>query len=154
MRSRNTQILAFVAVFPLAAALCCSSVALAAAPSTVAVHGTLSSGAAPVVDGKYAVLFALHDAKAAGNVVWSSGSVEIELVAGAFHHELGAAKPLGGAVDTADSLWLGVTVGAYPELPRVAVGAVLRARRAAIADGVVCTGCITTAHVAAGAITP
>ena len=107
----------------------------AAVPATVGVVGTLrTQGGGPITDGSYTLTFALYPTGTAAKPVWQeTGSVKV--LAGRFSWALGSAKALNITdLDAAKAAWLGVRVGLEKELPRVALRAVLFARRAQRAD--------------------
>lgn len=71
-----------------------------------------------VPDGDYAMTFRVHDAAAAGAVLWSESHPTVSVKAGLFSVLLGSTTPLSIAFDK--PLWLGLQVGADPEMaPRV-----------------------------------
>jgi subtilisin-like proprotein convertase family protein len=120
-----------------------------AVPATVAVEGFLNStggGAAP--DGDYAVGVGLYAAELGGQAVWSEGPLTVTAKGGHFSFALGTQKPLNPAtLADASSLWLGVTIGSDPELPRKPLHAVPFAVRAGVASGLACSGCVTAGHL-------
>lgn len=133
-----------------------SATVSAAVPSQIAVQGVVRSGGGPVADGDYAFLLKLHDAKADGKELWTSGPLKLSVSGGMFSYTMGPDKALDGALAAAGAggVWLGVTIGANPELVRTRLTSVPFARRAAIADGLSCSGCIEGKALAAGTITP
>ncbi len=138
----------------MAAALCSLAVAASAAvPVTVSIEGRLLTAAGgPVSDGDYAVTFALYASKDAKAAAWDE-TMALAVKNAGFRHVLGGKKSLSADVlDGKQVVWLGVTVGTDPELPRVPLHAVLYARRAAVAEKLACSGCVTAAHLAKGAV--
>jgi cysteine-rich repeat protein len=121
--------------------------AIAAAPTTVLFEGVLSgAGGAPAADGDYKLTFALYAKKGDANALWSETVAAVKVVGGAFSHALGSATPVPDAVwKGAGEGFLGVQVASEPELPRVALAAVAFARRAALAEGIDCSGCVPVA---------
>lgn len=130
--------------------LTCLSGLAWASPATVMVHGVVSSqGGGPVTDGSYAFVFSLYDAAQGGQALWTEAGVPVAIQGGRFQHALGSLKALPVAMfGTGKSLWIGVTLGAEPELPRQPLHAVPWALRAATAgsavyaQGINCTGCV------------
>lgn len=120
-----------------------------AVPATVAVEGFLNStggGAAP--DGDYAVGVGLYAAELGGQAVWSEGPLTVAAKGGQFSFALGTKKPLNPVtLADASTLWLGVTIGSDPELPRRPLHAVPFAVRAGVAAGLECSGCVTAGHL-------
>lgn len=123
--------------------------AWAVVPSTVGLDGRLQSAAGgPVADGEYAVTFALYDASDSKAALWSEQVPKLAVKSGAFAYDLGATKALDQAVlGGSKGLWLGVAVGVEPELPKTPLQSVLFARRAQVAEGLGCTGCVNANHL-------
>ncbi len=144
--------------FPLAAAGLAAAVlaapAHAAVPSFAQVDGVLlSAGGGPAADGSYNAAFSLYAQQTGGSALWTeAGSVTVK--AGQFGYQLGGKTPLSAAAINGVTLWLGVAVAADPELPRQPVGATLFAQRAAVADGVDCSGCIKSGALDAAVLQP
>ena len=165
LRSRTHPSPASAAVTIAALCLALSAAAFAdPIPVELPVTGAmLSPGGAPVADGSYAIAFRLYasdDAAAPALFVETFVSVLVE--AGRFDVRLGTGA--NGATipaqlfSDAGALWIGVTVGADPELPRKRLSTVPYAIRASLADqattaaqaqvalaaqSIQCTGCIT-----------
>ena len=99
-----------------------SGSAVAAVPTTANVEGILmSAGGGPAADGNYNVQFSLYAQQTGGTAAWTeTGSVAAK--AGQFTYQMGSKTPLSAAGLNLQSAWLGVTIGADPELPRQAVG--------------------------------
>ena len=113
--------------------------------------GALSTVVGGVVaDGTYGMDFALYANETGGAALWSETTVAVAVKNGGFSYVLGSAKaiPASMAADH-DGLWLGVKVGADPELPRRSLGSVAYAMTAQVALGLNCSGC-----VGAGALDP
>ncbi|MSP91292.1 MAG: hypothetical protein EXR79_05755 [Myxococcales bacterium] len=134
-----------------------SASASAAEPPVVAVQGLLrSAGGGPVADGAYAVGVSLYDAAQGGSAVYEETFLSVDVAGGLFDLVLGEKK-----TKLADNLfdaprWVGVTVTGSPELPRVRlheVPAAVRARTAALALGLQCSGCVGKDALADGAVT-
>lgn len=123
--------------------------AWAVVPSTVGLDGRLQSAAGgPVADGEYAVTFALYDASDSKAALWSEQVPKLAVKSGAFAYDLGATKALDQAVlGGSKGVWLGVAVGVEPELPKTPLQSVLFARRAQVAEGLGCTGCVNANHL-------
>ncbi len=136
-----------LALATLAAALTCiAAPASAAVPTTAAIEGALTSvGGGPVADGTYPLTFSLLDA-AAGNAIWTEGPSNIVVKGGAFAYTLGSKTPLTAALLTGDR-WLQVQVATDTPLPTVQARSVLLALRAAVAEGLECSGCIKAGHL-------
>ncbi len=128
--------------------------AQAAAPGTLSIHGTLSATAGgPVADGDYTLVFGLYASDKAATPVWTEGQVKAGVKSGRFTQVLGTVKPITAKVIAPLSPgWLGIKVGADPELPRIPLRSVPWALQAAAASGLQCSGCVSGAHLKAGSI--
>ena len=123
-----------------------SSASQAAVPKTLAAFGTLySATGGAAVDGDYALSFGLYGQQAGGAAAWKEGPVVVTVKGGQFTVNLGATVPIApSALAALAQTWLGITVGADPELPRKGLGSTAFALRSAIAEGLDCSGCIGT----------
>ncbi|MCK4739315.1 MAG: hypothetical protein KAT46_05145, partial [Deltaproteobacteria bacterium] len=78
--------------------------------------------------------FAIYDADAAGNTLWTETQVGIDVINGLFTVTLGETTPIDSAVISQANLWLGVTVGIEPEMtPRQELTSVAFALQAGVA---------------------
>jgi cysteine-rich repeat protein len=159
-----------------AASWVCGPAVAAPLPSVLPLAGAVSTpGAGPVADGAYAMTFRLYDGPdAAANLVFQEVVAAVPVSQGTFSWVLGA-DPAGpklpfAAFTETPSLWLGVAVGADPELPRRALQPVPFAQRAAHADqansaltaqsadvalaaqSLQCTGCVAVDMLAEAAL--
>ena len=117
--------------------------AYAAVPGTVAVEGILQAvGGGPVADGDYSVAFTVYDAAMAGSALWTE-TATLKVAGGEFAYALGSDKPLDASVFALAGTFFGAKIGADPELARKPFHAVPYALRAAVADNVACTGCVS-----------
>ena len=168
-----------LAVVALVAVGLWSSPAAAAVPNAISVEGALLSGGAPggVVDGAYTLTFSLYDSEAAQQALWKEIHLAVKVTGGRFSAQLGSVDPVNnafpvGALLTQPEVWLGVAVGADPEMPRERFGAVPyalvaaagtfnyagsnsqggpalsalfadQANTALVAQGLQCSGCVT-----------
>ncbi len=128
-----------------------ASPAIAAVPTTSSVEGVLTSaGGGAAADGSYDLTFAVYDGKAASSAAWQEGPVKVTVAGGRFAYQLGATKPLDSqALAALKAPWFGVKVGADPELPRQPLNSVAYAQ---VSSALSCTGCVTGAQLATGAI--
>ncbi len=133
-----------------------------AAPVQIAAQGRLSAaGGGPVADGGYAMAVAVYDAPKGGKPLFTESFLAVQATGGVFALALGAAAvPLDSAVFSGGKpLFVGVTVGGDPELPLAPLRPVplaIRANSAAAADvagDVQCSGCVSDAELAKGAVT-
>ncbi|MFZ4580619.1 MAG: proprotein convertase P-domain-containing protein [Myxococcota bacterium] len=119
-----------------------ASAAMAAVPSTALIEGTLhSTGGGAAADGDYATVFSIYKDQTGGSPIWFEGPVTVKVAAGQFSYALGTATPL-KAADLTAGAWLGMKIGQDPELARKPLHSVAYALRAAVAEGLSCTGCV------------
>ncbi len=129
--------------------------AQAAVPTQVAAEGVLlSSGGGPAADGNYTVAFAVYGAETGGVASWSESGVTVAVKGGQFSHLLGSKSPLSAAALNLTTAWLGIQIGTDPELPRKAMGAGPFALRAAIAEGLDCSGCLKAGQLDPAVLQP
>ncbi len=131
-----------------------ASSAMAAPPSTSLIEGLMTSaGGGAAADGTYDVTFSVYEAGSGGNAVWSEGPVKVAVKGGQFSYALGTTKTIDiTKLGALKSQWLGVKIGADPELARVKLHATLFALHAGAADKLTCTGCVTADQVANGSL--
>ncbi len=146
---RVARLVAMVAV-----AAVMAPAAVLAVPAQTTIEGVLSStGGVPAADGAYKVSFAIYGAQTGGTAVWSEGPVDVQVSGGRFHHRLGSVKPLDAtALAALTTPFLGVTVGADPELPRRPVDAAPYALLAGVAGSLQCSGCVGSAALGDGVV--
>ncbi len=123
----------------------------AAVPGQVTVEGLLmaAGGGGPVADGNYAIQFRIYGQQAGGEALWSEAAAQVPVAGGLLTATLGGQTAIPATLTGAgQGLWLGVQVGADPELPRKPLLSSFQALRAAIAEGLACTGCVTEAMLA------
>lgn len=113
-----------------------SSSTWAATPGAVFYQGSLLDNGLPAADGAYTMEFALFDAPTGGAALASSGEVAVQVVAGAFSHDVGALFVDGGA-----DAWLELRItplagGVADVLPRTRIVAQPYAVRATFAEHV------------------
>ncbi len=152
-RLTNLAMSALVAITA-AALLATSGPAHAAVPQTGQVEGVLSSaGGGPAADGTYAMTFALYTQAVGGAPVWTeTGSIAAK--SGMFSWLLGSKTPLTATTLNLPAAYLGLTVGTDPELPRQPLAAAPYAVRAAVAEGLDCSGCLKATALDAGVLQP
>ncbi len=139
----------------LAAAALGPAAAAAAVPTTTAIEGVLlSSGGGPAADGNYTVTVGIYSGETGGNPVWTESGVTIAAKGGQFSYQLGAKTPLSAAALSLPAAWVGIQIGTDPELPRKAMGSSPFALRAAIAEGLECSGCLKAGNLDAGILQP
>ena len=129
--------------------------AVAAVPTVGSVEGVLTSGGGgPAADGQYQVTFAIYSAPTGGNAVWTEGPVAVTVKNGQFGWQIGSKTPLSPAGLNMAVAYLGIQIANDPELPRQPIGADLFSQRAAIAEGLDCSGCLKGAMLDAGVLQP
>lgn len=103
-------------------ALLMTMTTMAETPRLISYQGRLTDAAGePVADGAKSIRFIIWDdptAVAPGDQVWNSGVVSITTANGLFSVNLGESPmtALDAAIFTDTALWLGITVGADPEI--------------------------------------
>ncbi|MBI5609747.1 MAG: hypothetical protein HY902_12815, partial [Deltaproteobacteria bacterium] len=133
----------------------CASAAQAATPKISAIEGVLSAtGGGPVADGTYPLTFAIYAAESGGTPVWSEGPLNVATKNGQFAHLLGSKTPVDAATLSLANAWLGLQVASDPELPRRPLAATVYALRAAVAEGLDCSGCLKAGVLDAGVLQP
>lgn len=125
----------------------------------LSVQGRLTSTAGgAVADGVYGMALVFYDAPSGGNAAFKEQFIAVPVVGGVFALALGAADTkLDSAVFAPGKpLWVGVTVGSDPELPRQALRRVpfaVQASVASLAGDLQCSGCVGTDDIAKSSIT-
>ncbi|MBM4345290.1 MAG: proprotein convertase P-domain-containing protein [Deltaproteobacteria bacterium] len=119
-------------------------VAAQAVPLTLGVDGALgTAGGGPGADGDYLIAFAIYDSEKGTTPAWKEGPFKVTVAKGFFAASLGQQTPLSAQTLAAlPQAWLGVTVGTDPELPRKQLLSVPFSLRAAVAEGLDCSGCV------------
>jgi len=108
---RTSFLLTTVTLFILAPTL------LPAVPGLVSYQGRLTTAAGdPVPDGTYFLRFQIYDAPTSGTSLWNSNIQPVVVADGVYTYLLGQDIPLPDGLFNSGNRWLGVTVGADPEL--------------------------------------
>ncbi len=95
----------------------CMAPTLLAAPSLISYQGRLSDPAgSPVADGSYQLRFRIYDSPSGGITLWDSQARSVQLSAGVYTYILGQDVPFPANLFGSSDRWLGVTVGADPEM--------------------------------------
>lgn len=102
----------------LAAVLILSSAVFSAGvPNIINYQGKLTDAAGdPVPDAGILVKFTIYDAAVSGAMLWNSGFQSVSPVGGLFSYDLGSAVVLPDLFGTDSIRYLGITVGADPEI--------------------------------------
>lgn len=111
----------------------------------------------PVPDGDYGLSIQVHDAATGGTSLAEKLFIAVPVQGGFASVELfdDLKAPLPDKVFNGEPRWLGVTVGAGPELPRVRLHDVphaVWARAAKVAAGLQCSACVEGSMLAAGSV--
>lgn len=136
----------------------------ASVPPMVSYQGKLMTpGGSPVPDGAYSIRFAIYDAAADGNTLWSETNPGVQVKGGLFAVMLGSVVNLPANIFDDPNRYFGVKVGTDEEMtPRQQIASAPFAFRSATAatvdDGAITSakladGCITAAKIGSGAIT-
>ncbi len=114
--SRFKNILALSAALAPLVFLLSPNRAETAVPQLINFQGQLKDGSGnPVADGLYSVQFTIYDAPSGGNVFWAE-TTSVSTGSGLFTTLLGADNPLPDSVFNDSSRYLGIKVGADPEM--------------------------------------
>ncbi len=104
-----------------------------AIPQLINYQGYLTDDSGvPVADGNYQLTFGIYDVETGGAAVWTETHAAVPVTNGLFNVILGGDSPLTLPFDV--DYWLGVQIGAEPELPRVRLTSVGYSYRASWAD--------------------
>jgi subtilisin-like proprotein convertase family protein len=134
-----------------------AGLAQAAVPSVTQIEGALAAtGGGPASDGTYSMTFLLYKDAQGGAAVWTEGPVDIAVHSGGFAHDLGTSTPLTQDVLTAlaGQGFLAMKVGQDPELTRKPLRSASFALRTAVAEGLDCSGCISSTQLDAAVLAP
>jgi hypothetical protein len=144
-----------VAVFLIAMPALALAGPAASVPNVLQVSGALTTAAGSAVsDGAYDIKFALYPGDSGGAPVWTESATVVGVKSAQFQTTLGEKVPLDPKAFGSASLWLGVTVGSDPELPRKPLASVVFALRAALAAGLECSGCIDASQLNGAVLQP
>jgi len=138
---RNARFLAF-------GLMLLGQLAWAQTPQTISYQGVLAdAGGNDVPDGNYALTFNFYDAATGGTALWTENQ-SVGVSKGIFNVILGSQNPLTLPFDR--PYWLGVTIGADPELaPRIQ----LTSSAYSLVAGTIADNTVTSAKIQDGVIT-
>ncbi len=130
--------------------------AAAAVPGVIQVEGALfATGGGPVADGDYTLTFSLYAAVSGGEAIWSEAGAKVAVKGGSFGYVLGSQQALKPELLAGQQgVWLALKVESEVELPRKALTSVPYTLRAAVAEGIDCSGCVALSHLAADVLAP
>ena len=129
------QITRVIALVGLTLIFAFSSLIYADVPQMINYQGKITDPQGALIDTTIGIIFTIYDDSTTGNVLWADtlGSVAIEK--GIFSVLLGSGNPIPDSVFDGNVRYLGVKVGADPEMtPRKAIVSVAYAYRALIGD--------------------
>jgi hypothetical protein len=113
-----------------------TGVGRAALPETINYQGRLAAASGQLVNGNVAMTFSIYNVKVGGTPLWTESYAAVLVTNGQFSVDLGSVVTLDLPFD--EKYWLGVTVGADPEMtprkPFTSVGYAVRALHAQNAD--------------------
>ncbi|MFH1686843.1 MAG: tail fiber domain-containing protein [bacterium] len=131
MKYHITLTLALLLVFVLA-----SAALRADTPTAISYQGYLTNTAGNPLDTMVDMRFRIYDAAVGGAVVWDETQVAVVVVDGGFTVALGSVAPITDVVFQDVDRWLGIQVGADPEIsPRTKLLTVPYALRVSTVDG-------------------
>ncbi|HWO56265.1 MAG TPA: hypothetical protein VNN55_01735 [bacterium] len=108
----------------------------AAAPSKLSYQAVLQTASGDPVTAPVSVTFTIYDAGSGGNAVWTETRTVTPDAAGRVSVLLGDNTPIADAVFAGADRWLGIRVGADPEMsPRTQLAASAYSRRVSTVDG-------------------
>jgi len=85
-------------------------------PETMSYQGRLTDNSGQnVPDGNYNVRFTVYDAPSIGVILWAE-TLAVDVSSGLFTVQLGQEQPLSAALFSTSDRWLGIAIGADPEL--------------------------------------
>jgi hypothetical protein len=101
------------------------AIAAATVPDLIPIQGVLADDAGDPVDAPTDMTFSLYSVPTDGTALWTDTFVGVDVVDGFFTVYLGSGAALDFAALVAnDELWMGITVGADPEMERFQLAAV------------------------------
>ena len=126
------KVASFILLLPL---IFFSTAASADVPAVMSYQGILTNLVGVALDTTVAMTFSIYNDSTGGSPIWIETQASVEVVRGIFNVLLGRVNPLTDVVFGSSSRWLGVQVGADPELaPRQRIAAAGYAFQAAEAD--------------------
>lgn len=131
-----------------------SQVRIAGVPSQIAYQGYLEDDRGDAITGTHTVQFNMYRGSVDRNPQWQE-SHTISTSDGFFSVMLGSVEVLDRAIFDSGEVYLGVAVGREAESVRQPLGSVpfaIIASRASSAESLDCAGCVTTRHLADGAV--
>ena len=97
--------------------------------------------------------FTVYANSSTTTALWSEGPAQVTVSKGQFSWILGSTTPINVAkISAAATPFLGIKIGADPELPRRALHSTIFALHAGSADTLTCTGCVSATQIANGGI--
>ncbi len=123
--------------------------AMASAPTLISYQGRLTDASGSPLTGTYTIQFAIYTSLGGGTYVWEETQSNVSVNDGLFSVLLGSITPISDTVFKDANRYLGVKVGASPELtPRTQLTSVPWSNRVASIDGA--SGGIITSKLTVG----
>jgi hypothetical protein len=117
------------------AVLCSYSLCYSAIPQMINYQGKITTPAGALVDTTVGMTFTIYDDSTGGNTLWADTLTSVEVEKGIFSVLLGSVNPIPDSVFPGDVRYLGVKVGADPEMsPRKAMVSVAYAYKSEYSD--------------------
>jgi hypothetical protein len=141
------------------AALAASPLIAAGVPSVINLQGRFTDAAGNnVADGVHTVVFRIYDDPIAGNTLWSE-TLPVQVTGGLFTVLVGNSTAIPAEIfSNGANRYLGVTVNAEPEMPRIPLSSVAYAYQtqdadvATLAQDLICASCVSAGEIAANAV--
>ncbi|MFZ4578026.1 MAG: fibrinogen-like YCDxxxxGGGW domain-containing protein [Myxococcota bacterium] len=146
---------AYLHVFLMSLGCLLASLATAATPATLQIEGALlATGGGPAVDGDYTMAFKLFKKAGDAQPFWQEPGVTVTVSGGQFAYALGTKVPLAASALVGGEAWLSVQVGSDPALPAKPMHSVPFSLRAALSEGLDCSGCVGVGQIDPQALAP
>jgi hypothetical protein len=127
---------AVIGAFLLAAALCWAGI-----PFLMNYQGMLTDTGGNPLNGDYDLTFKIYGQSSGGSAVWTEVQTGVQVQDGLFNVTLGSVSALPSSIFDDTVRYLGITVGADPELsPRIRITSMAYAYRALVADSAAVAG--------------
>ena len=148
---RITVILSLITLAALAAL---PQVVAGGVPSVINLQGRFTDAAGNnVADGVHSVVFRIYDDPIAGNTLWSE-TLPVQVTDGLFTVLVGNSTAIPADLfSSSTNRYLGVTVNAEPEMPRIPLNSVAYAYQtqdadvATLSQDLICAGCVSASEV-------
>lgn len=103
-------------------------------PQTMSFQGKITDSSGNALNGNYSIQFALYDVASGGAALWNETQT-VSVIDGVYSVMLGSVTPFPSSVDFGKQYWLGITVGADPEMtPRYPLSSTATSFRSKISN--------------------